>query len=71
MYIALIIWFLFLFVYIAFNVYGIIRVTQMRIRGDFTAAGILAYLIAIFLVIFISLILIGRLDWGANIRLFG
>ena len=71
MYIALIIWFLFLFVYIAFNVYGIIRVTQMRIRGDFTAAGILVYLIAIFLVIFISLILIGRLDWGTNIKLFG
>jgi len=70
MYIALIIWFLFLFVYIAFNVYGIIRVTQMRIRGDFTSAAILVYLVAIFLIIFISLIMIDRLDWSTSIRLF-
>jgi hypothetical protein len=71
MYIALIIWFLFLFVYIAFNVYGIIRVTQMRIRGDLTSTVILVYLMAIFLIVFISLIFISRLDWSATFRLFG
>ena len=71
MYIFLIIWFLFLFVYIVFNMYGIYRVMAMRIKGDIVPLAILVYLIAIFLVIAISVILISSLDWGEKIKLFG
>lgn len=68
MYIFLIIWFLFLFIYIIFNVYGLYRVMSMRIKGDIIPLAILIYLIAIFLVISVSIILISNLDWGKNIK---
>ena len=71
MYIFLIIWFLFLFVYIVFNIYGIYRVMAMRIKGDIVPLAILVYLIAIFLVIAVAIILISSLDWGEKIKLFG
>lgn len=71
MYIFLIIWFLFLFAYIVFNIYGIYRVMAMRIKGDIVPMAILIYLVAIFLVIAVSIILISSLDWGEKIKLFG
>ena len=51
--------------------YGIYRVMAMRIKGDIVPLALLVYLIAIFLVIAISVILISSLDWGEKIKLFG
>ena len=67
MYLFLIIWFLFLFVYIIFNIYGIYRTMAMRIKGDIVPLAILVYLIVMFLIIAVSIILISGLDWGKNI----
>jgi len=69
MYIFLIIWFLFVFAYMIFNIYGIYRVMAMRIKGDVVPLAILIYLIAIFLVIAGSIVLISSLDW--QIKIFG
>ncbi len=68
--IALIIWLLFLFLYISFNIYVVIRVLRMRIKGDLTYIAVLVYIAVIFLIIAAALILIGRLDWGQSIKLF-
>ncbi len=68
MYIFLIIWFLFVFVYIVFNIYGLYRIMAMRIKGDIVSLAILIYLIAIFVIIAVSIILISHLDWGKNFQ---
>ena len=70
MYIFLVIWFIFLFAYIVFNIYGIYRVMAMRIKGDAVPLAILIYFIAIFLIIAISIILISSLNWNSSIKLF-
>jgi len=67
MIILLIFYLLFLFVYFAFNVYGIFRVSTMRVKGDMTGKAILFYVVAIAAVIFFSLILISSLNWPTNI----
>lgn len=68
MYIFLILWFLFVIIYLIFNVYGVTRVLAMRIKGDVIPLAILIYLIAIFFVIGVSIVLISNLDWGRNLR---
>lgn len=70
MYIFLIIWFLFLFFYIVFNVYGLYRIMAARIKGDATGLAVLVYLIIMLLIIFISVLIISRLDWGKNLKDF-
>jgi len=70
MYILLIIWFLFLFVYIVYNIYGLIRMMQMRIKGDATMLMIAIYLILIFVIIAASILLISQLNWPTNFDLF-
>lgn len=67
MYIFLIIWFLFLFVYIIFNVYGLYRVMAMRIKGDATPFVVLLYVISMFIIIAISVFAISRLDWDRSL----
>jgi len=72
MYIFLVIWFLFIFAYVIFNVYGLYRVMAMRIKGDVIPLAILIYLIVIMVIIAIALVFIGSLDWGKNLKeLFG
>lgn len=68
MYIFLILWFIFIFAYMIFNIYGVMRVLAMRLKGDVTPLAVLVYLIAIFVVIAISIMLISHLDWGRNLR---
>lgn len=68
MYIFLIIWLLFVFAYVIFNVYGIYRVMAMRIKGDVIPLAVLIYLIVISAVIVITLVFIGNLDWGKNLK---
>jgi len=68
MYLFLIIWFLFLFVYMIFNIYGIYRIMAMRIKGDRVAFAVLIYLMAMFLIIAVSIIIIAHLDWGKNLK---
>ncbi len=68
MYIFLIIWFLFIFAYMIFNIYGISRVMAMRIKGDKVGFAVLIYLIVMFLIIAVSIIIISNLDWGKNIK---
>jgi hypothetical protein len=70
MYIALIVWFIFLFAYIAFNIYGVIRVNQMRIKGDVTHAAILVYLLIMFIIIAVTLLFVSHLDWGIVPKIF-
>lgn len=68
MYIFLIIWLLFLFIYIIFNVYGLYRVMAMRIKGDVVGLAVLIYLIAMSIIIIVSLTWISTLDWGKNLK---
>lgn len=68
MYIFLIIWFLFIFVYMIFNIYGIYRIMAMRIKGDSVAFAVLIYLIVMFVIIAASIIIIANLDWGKNLK---
>lgn len=70
MYILLIIWLVFLVVYLGFNLYGITRVLRMRIKGDLTRTAVLAYLLAIFVIIAVTTIFIINLNWGNSINLF-
>jgi hypothetical protein len=63
MIILLFVYLAFLFVYLAFNVYGIFRVYTMRIKGDATSRAIIIYAIAIFAVIFSSISYLLVLDW--------
>jgi len=68
MYIFLIIWLLFVFAYVIFNVYGIYRIMAMRIKGDSVIFAVLVYLIVMFVIIAISIIIIANLDWGKNLK---
>ncbi|MBM2820251.1 MAG: hypothetical protein HW405_11 [Candidatus Berkelbacteria bacterium] len=68
MYIFAIIWFLFMFVYVAFNAYGIFRVVKMRIKGDIIPVVVLIYVIVIAVIIVATVILIGALDWGKHLQ---
>lgn len=67
MYIFLILWFLFLFVYIIFNVYGLYRVSAMRMKGDATGRAILLYIIVMLAVIVISIFFMSTLNWGKSL----
>jgi len=69
MIILLIIWFLFLFVYIVYNIYGLLRMMQMRIKGDATRLMIAIYLILTSIIIATSILLIGQLNWQTNFDL--
>ena len=68
MYIFLIIWFLFLFAYIIFNVYGLYRVMAMRIKGDVIPLAVLIYSLAIIVIIVVTLGFFGTLDWGKSLK---
>lgn len=67
MYILLIFYILFLLVYAAFNAYILFRVNTIRIKGDVTNRGIIIYLVAIGVIIAISFILIGSLNWHQSL----
>jgi hypothetical protein len=67
MLILLILYLLFLFVYLAFNVYAIFRVSSMRVRGDLTGKAILIYVLAMAVIIFVSLTLISFLSWPLHL----
>jgi|GEM_PF-825173 len=69
--ILLVLYFVFLIIYIAFNVYGIFRIWSMRINGDQTIRIIILYLFSIGIIIFISLIAIGTLNWSSNFSFLG
>lgn len=68
MYILLIIWLIFLFAYIIFNVYGIYRVLAMRIKGDIIPLAVIVYTLVMFAVIIISLIFIYQLNWTRDLK---
>lgn len=70
MYIFLIIWFIFLFAYFVFNVYGISRVMAMRIKNDVVPLAVMIYLLVIFIIIAFAIYLISTFSWGGSIRLF-
>jgi hypothetical protein len=40
----------------------------MRIKGDRVAFAVLIYLMAMFLIIAVSIIIIAHLDWGKNLK---
>ena len=65
----LVIYFLFLLVYLAYNTYGIIRIVSMRIKGDATGLAVMLYLVAIGIVIFLTLTFIMTLDWSFKLNL--
>lgn len=67
MYILLIIWFIFLFAYIIFNVYGLFQVMAKRFRGDAMGFAVLIYLVAMFLIIAVSILVISQLNWGQGL----
>ncbi len=71
MIILLILYLIFIFIYVAFNIYGILRIWAMRIKGDRTAAIILFYLFAIGVIFFFSFIFIISLDWSTRFNLPG
>lgn len=68
MYIFLIIWFVFLFAYIVFNVYGLYRVVAMRIKGDAVGRIVLFYLIVMFAIIALTIFTISNLNWSQGLR---
>ncbi|MEK7142721.1 MAG: hypothetical protein AAB785_00755 [Patescibacteria group bacterium] len=67
MYIFLIIWFLFLFAYIIFNVYGLYRVMAMRIKGDVIPLAVLIYSVAIIVIIIVSLGFFMTFEWSKSL----
>lgn len=67
MYIFLILYFIFLLCYIAFNAYGIIRVNAMRVKGDATGTALLIYILAMVIIILISVIVLSRLAWTQSL----
>jgi len=69
--ILLVLYFIFLLVYIAFNVYGIFRIWSLRIKGDQTIRIIILYLFVISVIILVSLIAIGTLNWSSNFTFLG
>jgi len=62
-------YFIFLVVYIIFNVYAILRVKSIRIEGDRTSVAISVYVSTIVVVILVSLLLMSGLDWSNNFNL--
>lgn len=68
MYIFLIIWLLFLFVYIIFNIYGLYRVCAMRFEGDAVTRMVFIYLMAIFVIILLSMLFISNLNWSTSLK---
>jgi len=66
MIILLIAFLLFLFVYIIFNVYAIIRVWAMRLPGDRTHIVLIFYMVVLTFVISLSLFIISTLNWKSN-----
>jgi len=64
MYIFLILWLVFLFAYLIFNVYGLIHVMAKRFRGDAVGLVMLIYIVAMLVIIFGSISIISNLDWG-------
>jgi hypothetical protein len=67
MLILLILYLLFLFVYLAFNVYAIFRVSSMRVKGDATGRAIFIYVLAMAVILFVSLALVSTLSWPLNL----
>ena len=67
MYILLILYLIFLLIYAALNGYVISRVNKIRIKKDMTTRGIAIYLIAVVVIVMISFILIGTLNWKTNL----
>jgi len=67
MLIFLILYFIFLFAYIIFNVYSILRVWSLKLPNDRTSLSILIYLIVMAVLIVTSIILVSSLNWGAGI----
>lgn len=62
-------YFIFLVVYIIFNIYAILRVKSIRIEGDHTATAIAVYITVIGAIILISLLFMSGLDWSNNLNL--
>ena len=62
--VVLVIYFIFLFLYVAFNIYAILRILSMRIKGDKTKEVAVIYMAIISFLILISLIMISGLDWS-------
>lgn len=60
----LIFYLLFLFVYIAFNVYGIFRISSLRIAGDVTGIVLFLYSGILVFIILISLLLLNKQEWN-------
>lgn len=66
MYILIILWLLFVLAFLSYNVYGIIRILAMRIKGDFIPLVILVYLILVFVIIFGTVLIMSRLNWNLD-----
>ena len=67
MFIFLILYFIFLFAYIIFNVYSILRVWSLRLKGDKTQLVILTYLVIMAGLIVVSILLISSLKWDESL----
>lgn len=70
MIILLILYFIFLVAYLAFNVYALFRVWSIRTRGDGSRAAILIYMVVVGMIIFVSLIMLTGLSWPNNFKFF-
>lgn len=67
MYIFLIIYFIFLLFYIAYNTYVIFRIYNMRIKGDHTTRSIIIYLLTMVVIIVLTILFISLLNWNQPI----
>lgn len=61
-------YFVFMVVYIIFNIYAVLRVRSIRIEGDHTPTAIAVYITIIGALILISLLLMSGLDWSNNFK---
>jgi len=68
MWILLLFYFIFLLVYIIFNVYAIIRIWALRMPGDMTAGALLAYTVVIVSLITLTLLIITFLKWNGGFQ---
>lgn len=66
MIILLVLYFIFLVVYIGFNVYAILKVWSMRLENDHTQTMLVIYMTIISVIILISLIMITGLSWSTK-----
>lgn len=62
-------YFIFLAIYIIFNIYAILRVKSIRIEGDQTSVAIAVYITIISAIILISLLLMSGLNWSNSFNL--